>query len=125
MQELGFIGLGIMGSAMAANLIKAGFDVTVWNRSPEKALPLAALGAGTYTLAVSYLMTLRGAGRSLGSQSPTGAREEVAGDQAQQHVGGRVADHPRQGLGRGERPEHRTLLTHRGDPREHAAAPRS
>jgi glyoxylate/succinic semialdehyde reductase len=45
MQKYGFIGLGIMGSAMAANLVKAGFDVTVWNRSPEKTAPLAALGA--------------------------------------------------------------------------------
>ncbi|HEY6008964.1 MAG TPA: NAD(P)-dependent oxidoreductase [Geobacteraceae bacterium] len=45
MQELGFIGLGIMGSAMAANLVRAGFDVTVWNRSPEKVVPLAAMGA--------------------------------------------------------------------------------
>jgi len=31
--KLGFIGLGIMGSAMAANLVKAGYDVTIWNRS--------------------------------------------------------------------------------------------
>ena len=45
MQKFGFIGLGIMGSAMAANLVKAGFDVTVWNRSPEKSGPLAELGA--------------------------------------------------------------------------------
>lgn len=39
-----------MGSAMAANLIKAGFTVTVWNRSAEKCGPLADLGA---TVAVS------------------------------------------------------------------------
>ena len=45
MGTFGFIGLGIMGSAMAANLVRAGFDVTVWNRSPEKAVPLEALGA--------------------------------------------------------------------------------
>lgn len=45
MHEYGFIGLGIMGSAMAANLLKAGFRVTVWNRSPAKAASLAALGA--------------------------------------------------------------------------------
>jgi 3-hydroxyisobutyrate dehydrogenase len=35
--RVGFIGLGIMGSRMAANLRKAGFDVTVWNRTREKA----------------------------------------------------------------------------------------
>lgn len=45
MEKFGFIGLGIMGSVIARNLVAAGFDVTVWNRSPEKAAPLAALGA--------------------------------------------------------------------------------
>lgn len=43
--KLGFVGLGIMGSALAANLVKAGFEVTVWNRTPDKCVPLAALGA--------------------------------------------------------------------------------
>lgn len=43
--KVGFIGLGAMGSAMASNLIKAGHAVTVWNRSPEAAEPLASLGA--------------------------------------------------------------------------------
>src|SRR6266511_2356800 len=45
MQRFGFIGLGIMGRAMAKNLIKAGFKVTAWNRSPEKAVELATMGA--------------------------------------------------------------------------------
>ncbi len=39
------LGTGIMGSGMARNLLRAGFSVRVWNRSPEKALPLAAAGA--------------------------------------------------------------------------------
>ena len=43
--KIGFVGLGQMGSGMAANLAKAGHDVTVWNRSPGKAEPLVALGA--------------------------------------------------------------------------------
>lgn len=47
MNKFGFLGLGIMGSAMAKNLLKAGFDVTVWNRSPEKCAELVALGAKT------------------------------------------------------------------------------
>ena len=34
---LGFVGLGIMGASMARNLLKAGFKVTVYNRSPGKA----------------------------------------------------------------------------------------
>jgi glyoxylate/succinic semialdehyde reductase len=45
MNKVGFIGLGIMGKAMAANLVKAGFDVTVWNRSADKIDALVALGA--------------------------------------------------------------------------------
>ena len=43
--KIGFIGLGQMGSAMAANLLKAGHDVTVWNRSTDKAAKLADAGA--------------------------------------------------------------------------------
>jgi len=43
--KIGFIGLGQMGSAMAANLVKAGHDVTVFNRSPEKTRSLLKLGA--------------------------------------------------------------------------------
>ena len=35
--RIGFIGLGQMGGAIAANLIKAGHEVTVWNRSTDKA----------------------------------------------------------------------------------------
>lgn len=41
----GFIGLGLMGAPMAANLARAGFPLTVWNRTPDKAEPLRALGA--------------------------------------------------------------------------------
>jgi 3-hydroxyisobutyrate dehydrogenase-like beta-hydroxyacid dehydrogenase len=43
--RIGFIGLGSMGAGMAANLVKAGHAVTVWNRSPEAARPLAEQGA--------------------------------------------------------------------------------
>jgi len=43
--KVGFIGLGQMGSAMATNLIKAGHEVTVYNRSRDKAEVLAREGA--------------------------------------------------------------------------------
>jgi 3-hydroxyisobutyrate dehydrogenase-like beta-hydroxyacid dehydrogenase len=43
--KIGFIGLGQMGQGIAGNLIKAGHEVTVFNRSAEKAAPLVALGA--------------------------------------------------------------------------------
>ncbi|PYF84522.1 3-hydroxyisobutyrate dehydrogenase/2-hydroxy-3-oxopropionate reductase [Marinomonas alcarazii] len=45
MASVGFLGLGIMGKAMATNLVKAGFDVTVWNRNSAKCDELVALGA--------------------------------------------------------------------------------
>jgi 3-hydroxyisobutyrate dehydrogenase-like beta-hydroxyacid dehydrogenase len=46
LERVAFLGLGIMGSRMAANLARAGFDLTVWNRTREKAEALAAeLGA--------------------------------------------------------------------------------
>jgi 3-hydroxyisobutyrate dehydrogenase-like beta-hydroxyacid dehydrogenase len=45
MDSIGFVGLGLMGRPMAANLIKAGYSVTVYNRSAEKARPLVELGA--------------------------------------------------------------------------------
>jgi len=43
--KVGFIGLGHMGAGMAGNLIKAGHEVTVYNRTPEKARALEAAGA--------------------------------------------------------------------------------
>ena len=43
--KVGFMGLGIMGSAMAANILKAGYPLTVYNRTIAKAEPLARLGA--------------------------------------------------------------------------------
>jgi 3-hydroxyisobutyrate dehydrogenase-like beta-hydroxyacid dehydrogenase len=36
-ERVAFIGLGIMGEPMAANLVRAGFEVTVWNRTHERA----------------------------------------------------------------------------------------
>jgi 3-hydroxyisobutyrate dehydrogenase-like beta-hydroxyacid dehydrogenase len=43
--KVGFIGLGHMGSRMATNLVKAGHDVTVFNRTPGKGASLVILGA--------------------------------------------------------------------------------
>jgi 2-hydroxy-3-oxopropionate reductase len=45
MLKIGFIGLGIMGRPMAANLIKSGYDLSVYNRSREAIEALSALGA--------------------------------------------------------------------------------
>jgi 3-hydroxyisobutyrate dehydrogenase-like beta-hydroxyacid dehydrogenase len=43
--KVGFIGLGNMGGAMAARLLAAGHELTVYNRSADKTRPLVALGA--------------------------------------------------------------------------------
>jgi 3-hydroxyisobutyrate dehydrogenase-like beta-hydroxyacid dehydrogenase len=43
--QIGFIGLGNMGAAIAANLARARHDVAIWNRSADKARPLVDAGA--------------------------------------------------------------------------------
>ena len=44
-EKVGFVGLGIMGSGMARNLLRAGFDLTVWNRTAARMEPLVEAGA--------------------------------------------------------------------------------
>jgi len=61
--SVSFLGLGLMGSALAERLLVAGHRVTVWNRTPEKTAALAAKGAdvaGTVTdaLAASELVII-------------------------------------------------------------------
>jgi glyoxylate/succinic semialdehyde reductase len=45
MTKIAYLGLGIMGSGMAANLLQAGHEVTVWNRSADRCAPLVEKGA--------------------------------------------------------------------------------
>src|SRR5690606_18097708 len=44
-ERVRFIGLGVMGAPMAGHLLDAGFEVGVFNRSPEKMAPLVDRGA--------------------------------------------------------------------------------
>ncbi len=44
-ERLGYLGLGLMGTPMTRRLLKAGYQVTVWNRSAGKAAPLVEAGA--------------------------------------------------------------------------------
>ena len=43
--KIAFLGTGLMGAPMCRCLLKAGFELTVWNRSAAKAEPLQANGA--------------------------------------------------------------------------------
>jgi len=44
-KTISYLGLGAMGSGMASNLLKAGYELTVWNRTAEKCKPFARKGA--------------------------------------------------------------------------------
>jgi 3-hydroxyisobutyrate dehydrogenase len=57
---IGWIGLGRMGEAMAARLVKAGHGVSVWNRTASKADPLARIGAEVVTekMAMAHCATV-------------------------------------------------------------------
>jgi 3-hydroxyisobutyrate dehydrogenase len=45
MPQIAFLGVGVMGKGMAARLLGAGFEVTVWNRTADRAEPLRQAGA--------------------------------------------------------------------------------
>lgn len=45
MEKIAFIGTGVMGKSMAGHLLKAGYELTVYNRTKEKAAELIAQGA--------------------------------------------------------------------------------
>ena len=49
MERIGVVGLGTMGGAMAANLVRAGFPVTAWNRTGARATELDAPGVTVAT----------------------------------------------------------------------------
>jgi 3-hydroxyisobutyrate dehydrogenase len=43
--RLGFVGLGLMGSAMTLRLLEKGWSVNVWNLEPERIAPMVQAGA--------------------------------------------------------------------------------
>ena len=71
------LGTGIMGAAMARNLLEAGIEVRAWNRSREKAEPLAESGA---TVSGSPAEAAEGADFLLTMLPDAGTVEEVVGD---------------------------------------------
>ena len=54
-ETIGFIGLGSMGRPMANNLLAAGFDLRIYNRTPGKAVDLIASGARAVVTPVERL----------------------------------------------------------------------
>ena len=77
--KLGCVGLGPMGAAMAFRLVSAGHEVTVWNRSPEKARPLAEAGA---RIADTAAEAAHGAAFVLSSLANDAALEAVVGGES-------------------------------------------
>jgi 3-hydroxyisobutyrate dehydrogenase len=73
-ESVGFIGLGIMGEPMALNLVKAGYQVTVFNRTPDKARPLEQAGA---KVASTPAEAARNANYVMSIVSDSAASEEV------------------------------------------------
>jgi 3-hydroxyisobutyrate dehydrogenase len=45
LKNIGFIGIGLMGAGMSKNLVKAGYNVSVWNRTISKTKPIVEVGA--------------------------------------------------------------------------------
>jgi 2-hydroxy-3-oxopropionate reductase len=79
MTSLALLGTGLMGAPMARNLIAAGHDVAVWNRSPEKARAIeGATFAGTPAEAVAG----RAVVISMLSDGPTSAAVQAQADDA-------------------------------------------
>ncbi len=74
MEAVGFIGLGVMGAPMALNLLRAGYSLTVFNRTAARALPLAEAGA---SVAVSPFAVAMASGIVFVNVSDDAAVEEV------------------------------------------------
>jgi 3-hydroxyisobutyrate dehydrogenase-like beta-hydroxyacid dehydrogenase len=73
-RKISYLGLGTMGSGMASNLLKAGYQLTVWNRSAEKCEPFARKGA---RVAKTPADAVRGADLVMYSFSDDDAVEKV------------------------------------------------
>lgn len=77
--KLAFLGLGNMGAAMAGNLLAAGHELTVWNRSADRAAPLVERGA---TLAATPRAAVEGAEIALTMVADDAALDAVLAGEA-------------------------------------------
>lgn len=87
-ERVGFIGLGLMGQPMARNLLRAGHELAVYNRSPDKAAALAERGA-EHAASVPELARTCGVIFTM-LPGPPEVREVLAGE-------GGVIEHAREG----------------------------
>ena len=88
-QKIGWIGMGRMGYPMAERLVKAGYDVSIWNRTKSKAEPLAKIGAKI----VDKLADLAGVDvRVLDRLGRQGPREVYFGKDGVVSTGGKTAE---------------------------------
>src|SRR5256885_1476931 len=84
-KHIGLIGLGLMGRPMGMNLIKAGYPLTVWNRTASRAEELVAAGAKLakspqeVAAASDFLLTMASDPPALGEIlcGPTGAKQAI------------------------------------------------
>ena len=107
-QKIGWIGMGRMGYPMAERLLKAGYDVSIWNRTRAKAEPLAKIGGkvvdNLFDLKdVDVLFSIVSTGKDLeqvyfGKNSVTGHGGKVPEDLR------RLLDHRGRGVGCDPRP---------------------
>ena len=77
-RPIAFVGMGAMGKPMAENLLGAGFDVSVFNRTRERAEPLAQLGA---RVAITPADAVTAGGVLITMLSDDASVREVAGDE--------------------------------------------
>ena len=105
MTKVAFLGTGLMGAPMAINLVKAGYEVTVWNRSAEKTRTVAEAGAGvastpadaaagadvlftmlTDAAAVTDVLFAQGVAESLGSGAVVIDTSSIPPETAREHA---------------------------------------
>ena len=106
-QKIGWIGMGRMGYPMAERLLKAGHDVSIWNRTRAKAEPLAPRAARSSTSsptsrAVDVVFSIVSTGKDLeevyfGKDGVVSRRRQAAEDLR------RLLDHRGRGIGRDPR----------------------
>ena len=107
-QKIGWIGMGRMGYPMAERLLKAGYDVSIWNRTRAKAEPLAKIGGKVVDKLVRPRRRRRGVLDRLDRQGPRaglfrqGRRHRPRRQDAEDLR--RLLDHRGRGVGRDPRP---------------------